>query len=97
MKAKKLNHKLKCPYAGFKVSTNYKKLWKLIQCGNRVPAWIVYSDEYKRLIWDLVEVKLRYQSDKYSIGVRGVGYETFDSDYKSFEMNCKSLSLHFIK
>lgn len=90
--------KNKAEIKGYNLSTDYKRLWDLIQDGCRVPAWIVYSKEYdpNDPIYDLVEVKLGYMSDRYDIGVRGISYSTFDKDFKSFEMNCKSLELRFI-
>ena len=62
---------------GYNLSTDYKLLWDLIYDGHRIPAWILYSDEYKDPIFDLVEVKLEYNSDKYSIGHRGKGFDQF--------------------
>lgn len=88
--------KNKAEIKGYNLSTDYKRLWDLIQDGNRVPAWIVYCKDYEEPIYDLVEVKLGYMSERYSIGVRGHCYDTFDSDFNSFEMNCKSLELRFI-
>ena len=81
---------------GYNLSTDYQKLWDLIHAGFRIPAWIIYSKEYEEPIYDLVEVKMAYQGDRYSIGIRGTSYDTFDSDFKSFEMNCKSLELRWV-
>ncbi len=81
---------------GFDLSTDYKTLWNLIHEGYRIPAWITYSKEYAYPIFDLVEVKMVYMSDRYSIGTRGVGYDTFDSTFEQFEMCCKNLELRWI-
>lgn len=91
--------KNKAEIKGYSLSTDYKRLWDLIQDGNRVPAWIVYSKKFdpNDPIYDLVEVKLAYMSDRYSIGVRGHGYETLEKTFEAFEMNCKSLELRFIE
>ena len=83
--------------AGFNLSTDYKLLWELIFKGHRIPAWLVYSDEYEEPIWDLVEVKKSYYDDKkYVIGTRGIGYESFSEEYKRFEVICKKYSIHFV-
>ena len=79
---------------GFELSTDYKKLYELIFDGYRIPAWILYSDEYKDPIYDIVEVKT--MNKEYSISVRGHWYETFDMDLKSFKMNCEHLKLKYI-
>ena len=82
---------------GFQLSTDYKLLYELIFKGHRIPAWLVYTDEYEEPIWDLVEVKKAWQSnDKYSIGTRGIGYESFSGDFKWFEAICTKYSLHFV-
>ena len=81
---------------GFKTSTDYELLFKLIHEGHRCPAWIIYSDKYDEPIWDLVEVKLQYESDRYSIGTRGIGYEYFKKDLESFKKNCEVYSLKFV-
>lgn len=81
---------------GYNLSTDYQKLWDLIHEGFRIPAWIIYSKEYEEPIYDLVEVKMAYKSDMYSIGTRGTSYDTFDSDFKSFKMNCQSLELRWV-
>ncbi len=81
---------------GFELSTDYMLLWNLIHDGYRIPAWIVYSRKFEDPIYDIVEVKLKYKSDYYSIGVRGIGYESFEENFESFEDNCNSLELRFI-
>lgn len=82
---------------GFELSEDYQRLWDLIHDGYRIPAWIVYQKErFEEPIYDLVEVKMAYESDRYSIGVRGTSYDTWDSDLKSFEMNCKIHELRWI-
>jgi ribosomal protein L39E len=60
---------------GFKTSRNYKRLWKLIKSGYRIPAWILYCSDYKTHIYDLVEVK--YRRNRYMIGTRGISYESW--------------------
>ena len=82
---------------GYKLSIDYKILWDLIHDGHRVPAWIVYSNKYEHPIYDLVEVKMAYQSDRYSIGSRGIGYDSFSNTFKDFEMNCKSIELKWVE
>lgn len=81
---------------GYNLSEDYEKLYELINQGYRIPAWILYENSYEEPIYDLVEVKLAYQSSRYSIGVRGTSYDTFDSDLKSFIMNCQSLKLRWV-
>lgn len=83
---------------GYNLSTDYKKLFELIQQGYRIPAWIVYSKEYKEPIIDLVEVKMAYKSDnRYTIGVRGHGYESWRGfSLEVFDENCKFLELKYI-
>lgn len=81
---------------GFEVSTDYKILWGLINKGVRVPAWLVYSEEYlPRVIWDLVEVKTDPKFNAYMIGSRGIGYGYYD-DFDEFNSLCLSYCLHFI-
>ena len=79
----------------YTLSTDYKELWDLIQKGIRVPAWIVYSDEYKENIWDLVEVKTYRNSSEYMIGTRGQLY-TGEQTFEEFQGICQMYSLHFI-
>ena len=80
----------------FELSTDYKKLWNLIQQGNRIPAWIVYTDKYDEPIWDLVEVKNTSMEDNdYDIGTRGISYSN-RKGFINFEKICIELSLHFI-
>lgn len=81
---------------GYYLSKDYKKLFDLIHDGYRVPAWVLYSDEYSKPIYDLVEVKLIHNSERHSIGSRGVGYESFDSTFEAFKKNCESLELRYI-
>lgn len=82
---------------GYNLSTDYKKLWELIHQGYRIPAWILHCNDYEEPIYDLVEVKMGYMSDKYDIGVRGVSYSSWSSKFEEFEMNCKSLELRWIE
>lgn len=81
-------------HESFDLSQDYDLLWELIQSGQRIPAWIVYSDKYEEPIWDLVEAKL-YQDGNYTISSRGIGYEG-KKGRVGFLMCCRMLSLHFI-
>lgn len=81
---------------GFNTSTDYEKLYDLAKEGYRIPAWILYSDEYAEPIFDLVEVKQSKLSNYIGIGTRGRGYETFDDSKEAFIDNCKSLQMTFI-
>lgn len=81
---------------GFNTSTDYSKLWDLLHAGFRLPAWILYSEEYDEPIFDLVEVKMSKLTKNPSIGTRGRGYETFESTKEAFIANCESLKLSFI-
>ena len=80
------------------LSTDYKLLWDLIQSGNRVPAWLLYSYTSKgEPIWDIVEVKNKgVQPNRYGIGYRGIGYEGLEQSFVEFERICKKYSLHFV-
>jgi hypothetical protein len=81
---------------GFTLSTDYSLLWDLIQKKHRIPAWLIYSDDYEEPIWDLVEVKLSCMSNNYMIGTRGLGYEGFTSTLGDFCRSCTKYSLHFV-
>lgn len=96
MTPKKQNHTF--THNVFNLSTDYKLLWESIFKGHRIPAWIVYSDEYEKPIWDLVEVKMAYGTDdRYAIGVRGISYDGwYTNSFEDFENTCKAYSLHFI-
>jgi len=80
---------------GFKTSTDYVLLWELIHSGYRIPAWILYSDEYKEPIYDLVEVKKAILTP-YQIGTRGIGYEGRGDDVDGFIEICKGIELKFL-
>lgn len=82
---------------GFELSTDYNRLYELAYEGYRIPAWLLYSDEYAEPIFDLVEVKKSTMSKYISIGTRGRGYETFDDSKEAFISNCESLQLKFIE
>jgi hypothetical protein len=80
---------------GFQVSTDYNLLWKLINDGYRIPAWVGYDDfKFETVIWELVEVKLK--DGRYMIGKRGLRYEGFDYTLEGLIMACKVYSLHFV-
>jgi hypothetical protein len=93
-KKKRSGFKIEMP--GFELSTDYSLLFDLIHSGTRIPAWIVYSADYEEPIYDIVEVKMSYMSDRPSIGVRGIGYEAYSPERNDFIDNCKYYSLHFI-
>jgi hypothetical protein len=97
-KSEKKSAKHSFSHQGFNLSTDYSLLWKLIGQGHRVPAWIVYSDEYPEPIWDLVEVKEPPYFGMYSIGTRGISYDGIDlnSGLETFKSICQTLSLHFV-
>ena len=82
---------------GFETSTDYEKLWDLIQDGYKIPAWILYSDKYDEPIYDLVEVKKPYMGEGYSIGTRGKGYTGMDETKAGMVMVCKHLKLNYVK
>ena len=82
---------------GFNLSTDYALLWDLVQENYRIPAWVLYTDEYEPPIWDIVEVKKAWKSDHYSIGTRGRGYEGFKGDKQEFLETCMHYCLHYIK
>lgn len=88
-------HKLETK--GFELSTDYNLLWDLIQSGQRVPAWLVYSDDRENPIWDIVEVKYRSEYGYYDIGCRGISYSGFYKTVPEFVQNCAQYSLHFVK
>ena len=78
------------------LSTDYEYLWKLVQGGQRIPAWLLYTDKYEKPIWDLVEVKNIWGvPNDYSIGTRGIGYEGVKS-FEYFKAICKKYRLHFV-
>jgi len=79
---------------GFILNKEYDLLWELVHKGYRIPAWILYSDEYKEPIYDLIEVKM--VGKDLLIGTRGRGYSPYDDTFKSFEKLCKSLELGFV-
>jgi len=81
---------------GFNTSKDYEKLYNLVHEGYRIPAWILYSDEYEEPIYDIVEVKKSRMANHISIGTRGRGFETFEESKKAFVKNCTSLKLFFI-
>ncbi len=80
---------------GYSLSKDYEQLWSIIKEGIRVPAWIVYSDEYEDPICDLVEVK-RTPFSEYRIGSRGIGYEGINDGKEGFLSVCKQYGLEFI-
>jgi len=79
---------------GFNTSKDYDYLWELIQKGLRIPAWILYSDEYDTPIYDIAEVK-KPKYTAYSIGTRGRGYG-FEDTKEEFFITCKSYDLEYI-
>jgi hypothetical protein len=82
---------------GYYLSTDYDVLWNMIQSGSRVAAWLCYSNEYEEPIWDIVEVKNTFmEKDDYSIGTRGIGYESIKKNKEWFISVCRDYSLHYI-
>ena len=83
-------------HSGYQLSTDYEKLWDLVQNGQRIPAWLLYNDEYEKPIWDLVEVKnIWNKPNDYSIGTRGICYEGH-KNFKWFEAICKKYCIHYV-
>lgn len=80
----------------FNLSTDYKKLWNLAKEGHRIPAWIIYTDEFEEPIYDMVEVKKGYMRESVDIGYRGRGYCGWDDSFEAFEAVCKQRELKFI-
>lgn len=80
---------------GYDLSTDYEKLFELVQNGYRIPAWVVYSDEYDEPIYDLVEVKLQYDGDFWDICRRGYSYNNGKTLHE-FESACYRIQLRWI-
>jgi hypothetical protein len=81
---------------GYVTSTDYKKLWDLINSGHRVPAWILHSKKSEEPIFDIAEVKMPKYGNYPSIGVRGLGYASFENTIEAFIENCEFLKLQYI-
>lgn len=81
----------------FSLSTDYNKLWDLVNQGHRIPAWILYTDEYEDPIYDLIEVKKHKHWGSLIMGTRGMGYEPTNATFEKFEDVCKRLELKFIE
>lgn len=96
LKTLKMDNPTNPEIKGYNLSTDYEKLWNLVQDGYRVPAWIVYSKEYDDPIYDLVEVKMAHMSGRFSIGVRGHEYGAPDNNLRSFKRVCEMLELRWI-
>lgn len=82
----------------YELSEDYRELYSLIHQGYRIPAWIfneALSDGTP--IYDLVEVKMGYDTERYMIGTRGIGYDSFETDIDSFMKDCKRIGLRWIK
>lgn len=83
---------------GFNLSTDYKKLFELIQQGYRIPAWVATAiNEDDVPIVNLVEVKLSFFKQKYMIGTSGISYDSYDSTFEQFEKDCTKYSLKYIE
>ena len=80
---------------GFDLSKDYKELWRLINEGYRVPAWVLHTEEYKEPIYNLVEVKIN-RLGNHSIGSIGIGYSGSENNYDGFLVCCKTFYLEFI-
>ena len=87
---------MNCKIKGYKISKNYTLLWNLIHDGYRISAWVLHDRNSNYKIWDIVEVKLKYKSEAYSIGTRGIGYEGFENTLVHFKFICKVNHLKFI-
>jgi hypothetical protein len=86
----------KPPIKGFTLSTDYQRMWELINDGYRVPAWIIYGPKLAGgFHWDIVEVK-RWPDSMYMIGHRGCGYEGFRDTIEDFCTVCEKIALHYI-
>lgn len=81
----------------FKLSTDYRNLWWLAKLGNRIPAWILYSDEFDEPIYDLVEIKTAWKGTEVTIGHRGKGYVPCDESFDAFQNLCEQLKLKYIE
>jgi hypothetical protein len=79
---------------GYKLSTDYIQLWKLIQQGYRIPAWIK-NQRYGGEIQDIVEVKKNI-SGKYMVSTRGHGYEGLTNTREDFIETCEYYSLEYV-
>jgi len=81
---------------GFGLSTDYEKLWELINEGHRIPAWLIYTTTSEgHIFWDIVEVK-KWPDSRYMIGYRGCGFEGFKDTLEDFCRVCEKCSLHYI-
>lgn len=78
---------------GFDLSIDYELLWKLINNGYRIPAWLIYEERPGYIIYDLVEVKKISDQKGYLIGSRGIGYDGTDEEFIPI---CKKYKLRFI-
>lgn len=83
---------------GYNLSTDYKKLFELIHQGYKIPAWIVCNNVagHSNII-RLVEVRLTTYKKIYSIGRPGISYDSYDSTFEQFEIDCKKYSLKYIE
>lgn len=80
----------------YKLSKDYKLLYHYIKNGVKIAAWITnhrLSDSRKTR--DIVEVK--FVNDKYIIGVRGIGFESFKQSEAVFIVDCEYYELEYIK
>jgi hypothetical protein len=88
-------------HPGYQLSTDYKKLWELIQNGQRIPAWLISTHKYENPMWHLVEVKNTWgKPNDYSIGTRGIGYGGIGIEgaeaFEIFEATCQTYCLHYV-
>lgn len=84
---------------GYYLSDDYEMLWNLINSGYRVPGYVLYHKSEEKEIWDLVEIKTYGQvaGNGYTIGTRGICYESFSKRKEQFFLDCKKYNLQFIK
>jgi len=80
----------------YKLSKDYRLLWKLIHDGHRVAGWVLKSTEYDAPIFDIVEIKISQYTKEYMIGTRGIGFEGFENTFADFRDSCVTFNLRFI-
>jgi len=82
---------------GFKLSTDYKKLWAWIQDGHIIPAWMPIPDvPGDTPIYQLVEVKVLERIGEYRIGTKGVEYAQEFQTEESFVQVCEYWGIQYI-
>ena len=77
---------------GYPTSTDYESLWDLINNGYRVPCWL--KNRSMKTV-DIAEVKMTI-FDIYTIGSRGMGYDSHSMEKEDFIADCKSVELKYV-